>query len=307
VNVEGSPLVSIALCTFNGERFLPLQLESLLSQTFSNLEIVAVDDYSTDNTYDILKEFAKKDNRIKVYRNDINLGFNKNFEKALSLANGAYIAICDQDDIWYPAKIETLINSIGNNWLIFSNSFFMDEFENKIPGSLLTGFYAEGLSYKKALLQNVITGHSILLARELLDHCLPLPRQGYYDWYIGFIALYHKKATYTEEPLADYRIHSESVIQREAGLVKSEQSRRLERHKIIVTQLTNFLNYKGIRERDSEFIREFLAVYKSNKSGFSFSFFKFVFKHYKDLFIYRKERSLLSRANFVYKFVRKGY
>jgi glycosyltransferase involved in cell wall biosynthesis len=107
------PLVSIAMCTYNGAKFMAKQLESIINQTYKNLEIVIVDDRSTDDTVAIVEQFAKNDERIKFYQNETNLGFNKNFEKAVNLTTGDYISISDQDDIWLPTKIEDLLNAIA--------------------------------------------------------------------------------------------------------------------------------------------------------------------------------------------------
>src|ERR1700742_3478188 len=101
------PLISVALCTYSGEKFLQEQMDSILAQTYKNLEIVIVDDCSTDRTIDIINSYAEKDKRIKLFQNDTNLGFNKNFEKALSLTTGEYISISDQDDTWLPQKLQS--------------------------------------------------------------------------------------------------------------------------------------------------------------------------------------------------------
>src|ERR1700748_3070750 len=94
------PLVSVAMCTYNGEKYIRQQLDSILNQTWRNLEIVIVDDGSSDDTFAIISEYAEKDSRIKCFKNEVNLGFNKNFEHAVELTTGDYIAISDQDDIW---------------------------------------------------------------------------------------------------------------------------------------------------------------------------------------------------------------
>src|ERR1700742_869803 len=104
-----SPLVSIALCTYNGERFLSKQLDSLLSQTYINIEIIIVDDGSHDNTWNILIDYAQKNKRLQISQNARNLGHTCNFERAIKLCNGDYIAIADQDDIWESDKIKTMI------------------------------------------------------------------------------------------------------------------------------------------------------------------------------------------------------
>lgn len=100
-----SIFVSIALATYNGERFLGEQLDSLLTQTYSNFEIVISDDASTDSTHKILDEYQKKDKRIKWTVNPNPNGFIKNFEHAISLCKGEVIFLCDQDDVWYENKI----------------------------------------------------------------------------------------------------------------------------------------------------------------------------------------------------------
>ena len=87
-NKTKDSLVSVAMATYNGERFIKEQIDSILRQTIQSIEIVICDDCSTDNTWEILQEYAKYDLRFKIYRNDTNLGFCKNFEKAISLCHG---------------------------------------------------------------------------------------------------------------------------------------------------------------------------------------------------------------------------
>jgi len=100
--------VSVVVCTFNGERFLHQQLESLVHQTYPNLEIIISDDKSTDSTVIIAESFQKRDPRIRIQVNKNNLGYNKNFEQAFELATGDFIAVCDQDDVWKTNKIEAI-------------------------------------------------------------------------------------------------------------------------------------------------------------------------------------------------------
>src|SRR5579875_1624244 len=113
------PLVSVVLTTYNGETYLREQLDSILAQTYPNIEVVAVDDRSTDGTANILHEYAAQYPNIKVFVNEVNLGFIKNFEKGCRLSTGEYIALCDQDDYWMPDKIKRKMESIGNHALIY--------------------------------------------------------------------------------------------------------------------------------------------------------------------------------------------
>ena len=97
-------MISVALACYNGENFIYEQIQSIINQTITDLEIIICDDKSTDNTIDIIHNI--KDKRIKLYQNNIQLGVVKNFEKAISLCNGEYIALSDQDDVWVEKKLE---------------------------------------------------------------------------------------------------------------------------------------------------------------------------------------------------------
>src|SRR5277367_1671319 len=113
------PLVSIALCTYNGAKYLAQQLDTLVDQTYLHIEIIVVDDCSTDETFVILKVYASKYPQFKLYQNKKNLGFTANFERAVTLCNGELIALCDQDDLWHAEKIELQVNAIADNVFIY--------------------------------------------------------------------------------------------------------------------------------------------------------------------------------------------
>ena len=101
-------MISVAMATYNGEKFIREQLDSILAQTITDWELIVCDDVSTDSTIAILEEYANKDGRIQIHKNKVNLGFKRNFEKAISLCSGDYIALCDQDDIWKHDKVEKM-------------------------------------------------------------------------------------------------------------------------------------------------------------------------------------------------------
>lgn len=106
-------MISIAMATYNGEKYLREQLDSILAQTVQDFELVVCDDCSTDSTVRILEEYVEKDARIKIFCNEQNLGFVKNFEKAISLCQGECIALSDQDDVWLPEHLQVLLENIG--------------------------------------------------------------------------------------------------------------------------------------------------------------------------------------------------
>src|ERR1700721_1992019 len=125
--MKQDPLVSIALCTYNGAEYLAGQLDTLVNQTYKAIEIVVVDDCSTHSTFNILKNYAQKYPQIKISQNETNLGFTANFEKAVTLCNGQLIALCDQDDLWDLQKIELQVAAIKDNIFIYHDSEFIHE------------------------------------------------------------------------------------------------------------------------------------------------------------------------------------
>lgn len=296
------PLVSIALCTYNGEKHLKQQLDSILAQTYSNLEIVIVDDCSTDNTFSIASNYAEKDSRIKCFKNETNLGFNKNFERAIGLTTGEYIAISDQDDIWLPHKIESLLNNIESKWLIFSNSSYINDDNEILEGSMLYSFNPAEHSYKCMLLANFVTGHTVLFKREFIDYFLPFPQNGFYDWWMGLIALYHKEIIFLDEILTKHRVHDRSVMQERlrSGGEESEEVRAIDQ------VLSAFSGYKHLKSDDRLFISGLKKAYKADLySHKPVPLIKTILKHYDDLFCYHKKRTGFSLLNFAVKYAYK--
>src|SRR5680860_239451 len=182
-------LVSVALCTYNGEMYLKELMESLIFQNYSNLEIVVVDDCSTDNTFKILSAYTHRFTNLRLYQNETNIGFTKNFEKAIRLCKGAFIALCDQEDIWDLQKINHIVRNIKSNVLIYHDSQFIDEAGNIINKKLsdLVNFYS-GDKPEAFIFFNCISSHAMLFKKELIDHIFPFPEAGFHDAWIGYVA-----------------------------------------------------------------------------------------------------------------------
>jgi glycosyltransferase involved in cell wall biosynthesis len=156
--------ISIVMCTYNGDKYLREQLNSILNQTYPIYELIIKDDCSTDTTYSIIQEYAHKYPVIRCLRNTRRQGVNANFFSAIKIAAGNYLAISDQDDIWELDKIELQIKAIGNNLLCsgFSKPFAEEgipiHFDARIPNyNLLRVIYV-----------NNLPGHTLLFSRELL-------------------------------------------------------------------------------------------------------------------------------------------
>jgi len=119
------PLISIVVSTYNGEKHLAAQLDSLIQQTYPNIEIIVADDNSTDQTKNILQQFSAQN--IRVYYRNTNVGYSKNFLKRHCMQRANTLHFSDQDDIWLPGKLLTLYHAIGKHYLVYSNSKLVDE------------------------------------------------------------------------------------------------------------------------------------------------------------------------------------
>jgi glycosyltransferase involved in cell wall biosynthesis len=226
-------LASIALCTYNGARFLSQQLDSLIAQTWPNIEIVVVDDCSTDDTLAILDRYARLDPRIRVAINERNVGFARNFELALQLCQGVYVAPCDQDDIWLPDKISTLVAAIGSCSLAYCDSTLVNEcgeptgyrMSQIVP--MLTTDDPAAFAFG-----NCVSGHAMLFRRDLLERALPAPQGFFYDWWIAAVAASVGGVVSCERSLVFYRQHGGNVTDarlaemvEEAGIVAQRKER----------------------------------------------------------------------------------
>jgi glycosyltransferase involved in cell wall biosynthesis len=202
------PLISIALCTYNGEKYLSEQLDTLVNQSYSHLEIVIVDDCSTDETWAILQDYAAADQKIRLYRNERNLGYQKNFERALGLCRGEYILISDQDDRWDLQKVVKLQRAIGGSLLIYHDSAFIAEEGTSLGMKMSDKLHmVSGNDPTPFLFFNCISGHSMMFRRDLLPHIAPFPDTGVYDHYIAFVASGRGHIGYLPECLVQHRQH----------------------------------------------------------------------------------------------------
>lgn len=211
-------LVSIALATYNGERFIRQQMDSILSQSLSNFEVVICDDCSADSTIHILKEYASKDSRIKIFENEHNLGYKKNFEKIISLCQGKYIAFCDQDDIWEPDHLKILIQEIGSNDCVCGNALLIDSNGNSlrrtmreiIPIRILPQNTEDLFSHE--LYGNIIQGAASMIRQSLVKKIIPIPDSAkYHDWWIALNACNNNGCKYIDSILLKYRQHDSSI------------------------------------------------------------------------------------------------
>jgi glycosyltransferase involved in cell wall biosynthesis len=298
------PLISVALCTFNGAKYLRQQLDSILNQTYELLEVIIVDDCSIDDTRSIIQQYARVDPRINFFFNDTNLGFNKNFEKALLLASGNYIAISDQDDIWDKEKLSILYNGIGDNWLAFSNSSYINEVGELTGKTLLENFNLSGKTFISFIEKNYVSGHTILFNRIFMEYILPFPAYGFYDWWMGYIAIYHNKLVYIDAILTLYRQHELSVI-KQIYNIDDARLMAISVLELRIEELHALEEYKHLSKAEQSIITDFKKALQSKRKGrFSVIYIKLICKHYCELFPERRFRRGLSKLNFAIKYAR---
>lgn len=204
-------LVSVVLCTYNGASYLQEQLDSIFLQTYQEIEVLVVDDASTDNTMDLLYHYQQKQPGMKIFLNDRNTGYNKNFEKGCGLASGEYIAIADQDDIWDHRKIALLVQALEKSpqtILAHCNSATFETGKQPHFGSVRAKQIFNGNDVRKLFLYNQVSGHNMLFRKSLLGLALPFPDNIYYDWWLAVTACCNGTIQGTDAILVYQRKHA---------------------------------------------------------------------------------------------------
>lgn len=229
-------MISVAMATYNGQEYLLQQLESILGQTKKVDEIVIVDDCSTDGTVEKIQEYVRKypESNIRFFSNETNLGYKKNFHKAMSLCEGDIIFLCDQDDIWEENKVEILTGLLESNrdMALVSSSFIQIDSDGKEVSGNKSAYMRkmdEGKLYSVPLedliFHNASQGCAMALRKEIRDVYLKcftdeLP----HDWVLNVVAAMEKKCYYLNSPMFFYRIHDNNTIGLNEGLTLNRKN-----------------------------------------------------------------------------------
>lgn len=211
--------VNILLSTYNGEKYLSDQIESILNQTFKGWTLLIRDDDSSDSTAEIIKGYESKDARIKfINKNKIeNIGIHKSFKSLAKFSDADWYFLCDQDDVWLPNKIENMLNYTGEKSeeakLVYSDLTTVDSNLNIISERIRNSKGHEAPILKDYLLQPTVTGCAVMFNRNLRNYWL-LEKKiiGLHDSMLGFLAASLGSLEFINESYTLYRQHSENVV-----------------------------------------------------------------------------------------------
>lgn len=219
--------LSVAICTFNGERFIEEQLLSIVNQELPVDEIAICDDGSKDHTIEIVRSIADKNPHVSwiIQRNIRNLGVTKNFERALSLCTGDVCFLSDQDDIWMPSKtkkITSYFEKHPNVNLVFTDAEIIDEHSQMRTGKTLfdvVGFrrlleaWDAGLQFEIENIRQRFTGCTFGIRKSFIEKCMPFATDmnHFHDSQLVYRSILDDCNGYIDECLVKYRLHQDNV------------------------------------------------------------------------------------------------
>ena len=206
------------MATYNGEKYLAEQLDSIINQTYHNWNLLIRDDSSTDRTLEIIQDYQKKDNRIKLLKdNKGNLGIVKNFEELLKNSESEFIMFSDQDDIWIENKLDVYLKTAEKikikGFLLHSDAVLFNK--NKSDASIRTFISkkAEKKGLENTFFNYFVQGATILISKEIKNFILPFPKEAYlHDRYIHLISELFFERIFVNKALIYYRQHGDNQI-----------------------------------------------------------------------------------------------
>ncbi|MEO7801293.1 MAG: glycosyltransferase [Ginsengibacter sp.] len=277
-------LISVVLCTYNGIRFIEDQLTSIQQQTYDKLEIIIVDDASTDGTFEWLENKTPEDDRIRLYKNNVNQGFNFNFSKACTYTSGNFISIADQDDIWELNKLEILFEAINKGEDVMLAHCISARFEEQgklhLQSHKIINHFS-GNDGRQFFLANIISGHNMLIKRNLLDVAVPFPNDGYYDWWLVMHACCLGQIKAVEKILVWHRVHDSNAT----GAAKPE----VRFYKFTQINMPLLLSIKKMPDKYRRFGQKLLALYNEfPEKKFSYELFFFLLQNARIIFAHKK-------------------
>lgn len=204
--------ISVAMATYNGDKYIKKQINSILENLNDNDELIISDDGSTDETIKIVNEISKIDNRVKIFEGPHN-GVKKNFANAIEKCTGDYIFLSDQDDIWKENKVKIVMSYFKkeNCMLIQHDAVVVDKDEKEMIPS-----FFEFRKCKTGIIRNIYKnryiGCCMAFDKKLKKYILPIPNNiEMHDQWIGILAEEYGKSVFIKDKLINYRRHEDNA------------------------------------------------------------------------------------------------
>jgi len=279
------PLLSVVMTTYNGEKYLKAQLDSIFSQTFQDFQLIISDDHSTDKTLDIIKQYQKKYKNIFLSINEQPLGSVSNFEKVIKLSKTKYTALSDQDDIWEKNKLQLQMQSIQelekqyqNIPLLVHSDLSMIDSNSKQTANSYFKFRAYKLSKQKDIGHILgpcgVMGNTILINNHLQKKLFPFPKHlKVHDYWIAVVNETLGYRLTLNTPLVRYRIHENNLSNSSKNISKNIFSKLNKRCTLpyIKQDRENVLEYLitsyPLKESDITIIKNFIHYLKNSKQN----------------------------------------
>ena len=204
--------ISVAMATYNGEKNIKEQLDSILKQLAKNDEVIISDDGSTDNTINVINSYIKKDKRIKLFWGP-KAGVKQNFANAISNCTGKYIFLSDQDDLWNDNKVDTVLKTFESNkcTCVVHNADIVDEISHK-QWQTFFEFRKCGSGKIKNIIKNTYIGCCMAFDKDIVNRLLPIPNDiEMHDQWIGLISEKYGNSIFINDTLIKYRRHEGNV------------------------------------------------------------------------------------------------
>ena len=210
--------IDILMATYNGEKYLVEQLDSIINQTYHNWNLLIRDDNSTDKTLEIIQNYHKKDKRIKILKdNKGNIGIVRNFEELLKSSESEFIMFSDQDDIWVENKLDMYLKMIekikNKGFMIHSDAILFDKNKSNILKDTFISKKAINRGLENVFFNYFVQGATILISKEIKNFILPFPKEVYlHDRYIHLISELFFERIFVNKALIYYRQHGDNQI-----------------------------------------------------------------------------------------------
>lgn len=275
--------VEILLGTYNGASFLGEQLDSIVNQGYTDWKLLIHDDNSTDETINIIKKYtALYPDKITFLDDALSFGnASENFGFLLGNTSANYVMFCDQDDVWLPHKIERTLQKMkevedtysNTPILIHSNLKVVDQDLDVLSDSYWSyqGIDPSYSTLNRLLVQNVITGCTVMINRPLATMALPVPKNVImHDWWLGLVASAFGNISYIDAPLMLYRQHEandtgatsfnmKTILKKANNLSNINMSKYIEQAKVFLHQYDSQLT-----KEQTMLLKEFVSIEHSS-------------------------------------------